>query len=388
MKESITSPYSKLVFRETFRDESSVRKNGGNPTNVTFSNGVGSFNTSKINYNLPLNGTYSVRIKFKPSAFTNNFLFDAQGTNEDGTGFIQLNRTTGIITKSSGTIYINGAKAAGSLLNVSNDLIMTGMSLIQGSGENLTLIGSRYTNNLMYVGDIDLVEIYQGTLTASEVANLYNNTWNTEHSPTNVLLDFDSTQGTIKDRTGKNTLTPTDVSIKKIGQSYSANFNRTTSKIDTGTDMLGTSPKTFIGWIKPYSFGEGATSDSGYIISNGTIEIRQDASLARLRMYCNAGLRSGNSNTLKLNKWTFFAVTLLTDGTTSWYLGNLNTAPSADISGPTATQVAGTTNVIIGNNSGATRTVDGSIPMLKVYEGILSLEDITQIWSSTRGKFI
>jgi hypothetical protein len=50
------------------------------------------------------------------------------------------------------------------------------------------------------------------------------------------------------------------------------------------------------------------------------------------------------------------------------------------------TPVAGTTNVIIGNNSGATRTFDGLIPMLQVFENVLTLEQITQIWSSTRSE--
>jgi hypothetical protein len=60
----------------------------------------------------------------------------------------------------------------------------------------------------------------------------------------------------------------------------------------------------------------------------------------------------------------------------------------------TANQTSGlisgitTTNPLtIGNRSTATDgTFDGNIPMLKIYDGILDLEQISQIWSSTRGK--
>jgi hypothetical protein len=72
-------------------------------------------------------------------------------------------------------------------------------------------------------------------------------------------------------------------------------------------------------------------------------------------------------------------------GVVNFYIGNSTTAPalSGTANQSSGTPVAGTTNVFIGNNTGATRTFNGLIPMLKVYEGILDLPTITQIWSES-----
>jgi hypothetical protein len=52
MKESLAKTDKKLIFKETFADEASVRANGGVPTNVTFNKGKGIFNLGYIKYNL------------------------------------------------------------------------------------------------------------------------------------------------------------------------------------------------------------------------------------------------------------------------------------------------------------------------------------------------
>ena len=44
MKESPSSNYPNLIFREVFRSEQETRKNGGTPTDVDFANGKGTFN--------------------------------------------------------------------------------------------------------------------------------------------------------------------------------------------------------------------------------------------------------------------------------------------------------------------------------------------------------
>ena len=185
MKESIYTPYPKAIFRESFNDEQTTRKNGGVPTDISFANGKGEFNgtSSKVNYNLGLNGTYSVRIRCNPTSFAQYMvLFDIRGSNNDGVGYSQLNITTGAIGSSSGTNYVNGVATSSVVAGVSNEIIITGISLKQGTGANLSLIGSRYADFLEFLGTMDLVEIYQGTLTASEVANLYNDTWNKEQN--------------------------------------------------------------------------------------------------------------------------------------------------------------------------------------------------------------
>jgi len=187
MKESPSSNYPNLIFREVFRSEQETRKNGGTPTDVDFANGKGTFNgtSSKVNYNLGLNGTYSVRVRCNPTSFAaTRYLFDCRGSNDDGAGRIRLASPSGAVTITSGTSYVNGLATTATIVGVDNEVIITGITLTQGTGANLSLIGSEKGNVSEFLGTMDLVEIYSGTLTASEVSNLYNDRWNTELPPT------------------------------------------------------------------------------------------------------------------------------------------------------------------------------------------------------------
>ncbi len=182
-RESTSSPYNKLVKRITFNDEQTVRKGGGTPTDVEFSDGKGDFNgtSSKVNYDLGLNGTYSVRIRCNPTSFAGiMFLLDTRGTDGNGAGYVSLLSPSGNMDKSSGTSYVNGVATTTPSVGVDNEIVITGITLTQGTGANLSVIGARYNNTYEFLGTMDLVEIYAGTLTASEVSNLYNDTWNKE----------------------------------------------------------------------------------------------------------------------------------------------------------------------------------------------------------------
>ena len=265
MKESPSSNYPKLVFRETFRDEQATRKNSGTPTDVTWSEGKGTFNgtSSKVNYNLGLNGTYSVRIRCNPTSFASyRFLFDIRGTNHDGTGYIYLNITTGIVTKSNGTSYVNGEATTTTIAGVDNEIIVTGITLTKGTGANKTLISSAYDDGGIFLGTIDLVEIYQGTLTPSEVENLYNDRWNKEQSfggepQSDVVVNGDMssssgwTEGANWEITGNKAVAnsaTTDLSqagILTLGKKYRviytiSDYTSGTVRVETGSGTAGT----------------------------------------------------------------------------------------------------------------------------------------------------
>jgi hypothetical protein len=173
VKESLQTPYNSCIFRETFNSESSVLRNGGQITDVSFENGVGSFNgtNSKINYNLGLNGTYSVRIIANITNLVagNPCILDCRSSSNTGTGLIFVN--SGVITPTNGTVYVNGVASTTAIAK--SEITITGISLIQGTGANLSLIGLTRGNSNALEGSIDLIEIYKGTLTASEVKNLY-----------------------------------------------------------------------------------------------------------------------------------------------------------------------------------------------------------------------
>jgi len=378
MKEALTSPYNKCIFRETFSD---VRRNGGVPTAVTISNGIGSFNgtSSYIKYNKVLNGVYSVRIKAKNLNPSSSCTYiDFRNSSGTGTGYITGGKL--ILAASSGTVYVNGVASA--IVNAtSSDIVITGMTINCFE----MFLNTRYSLANWLDSDVDLVEIYEGTLTASEVKNLYDNDWNKELISSNLLLDYDSTNGYITDRTGKNTLTATDVSIKKTGNYYSAEFNGVTSKIDTGSDFIGTKAVTICGWIKAYSYGK---ANYGRIVDNGRLFFLVDGSFKSLRFSSNAASEvTSAANSILLRKWYFVVVTRNASGLATFYIGNKTSAPV--VSGEnlnSGAPISGVNNVLIGDNATGLRTFYGNITNVKVYEGILSLEELTQIWSNTRDK--
>jgi len=300
MKEALHSPYPKLVFSETFRDEQAVRKNGGTPTDVSFSNGVGTFNgtSSKANYNLGLNGTYSVRIRCNPTSFAvAQVLFDVRGTNNDGSGYLFTTATTGIASTSSGLVYTKGVIGTNVTLGITNEIVVTGISLAQGTGINKILIGLRFNNMEGCLGTIDLFEIYSGTLTPSEVSNLYNNSWNTELSgmggePKSNLItnsDFDSssswgTTGTFSISNGKlNCISNGSYyiafqnSVMVIGKKYRiiVNCNEWTSgsvRVGNSGDITAIVTSTGI-----FTFDRIAASSTLYIERTGICDLKLDS---------------------------------------------------------------------------------------------------------------
>ena len=69
-RESLRHIDNRIVFKETFDSEFQTRRLGGIPTDVDYSNGVGSFNGEDINingYNILLSSgqSYTARLKLK-----------------------------------------------------------------------------------------------------------------------------------------------------------------------------------------------------------------------------------------------------------------------------------------------------------------------------------
>lgn len=503
-KESTSSNYPNLVKRITFNDEQTLRKGGGEPTDVVFSEGKGTFNgsSSKVNYDLGLNGTYSVRIRCNPTSFAaDRYLFDARGSNTDGVGRILLTNSTGIINHLSGTSYVNGVATTTTVVGVNNEIIISGMTLTEGTGANKTLVGSRSLDITEFLGTIDLVEIYEGTLTPSEVANMANDSWNKEQvfsgapgvdnlknwdftsgwstnggtiidstsfsSPDGVgrgiyildtktvaqkkyrcrvagttttgnmtvrdfnvvgdykilsgtydetfefvavgddfflennsastttittlelqelepeiLIDYQATNGVIQLGDLGETSTITDVEVVKDGK-WSARYNGSTSKIDTGSDVIGTKAITIMGWIKPFSFGENA---QGRMMDNGKFIFAAFGANEQLVLSSN-GATTGESanNSVVLNKKQFVVACRESDGTVTFRIGDTdgNLAISGAEGQDSGTPEAGSTNVIIGNNDAETRTFDGNTSMITVVDGILSDAQITQFYTES-----
>lgn len=174
MRESKYKAEKGLVFRETFNSEQDVRRNGGVLTDVTFENGTGIFNgtSSKIIYDKKINGTVTIRIKFNHNGGgLNKVIADFRNAALTGEGYVQITTLGAILTPTSSTNYVNGVLSNTISNNKDVEMIVAGLSV-----NSLQLyIGSNITPASFIDGNIDLFEIYEGTWSAEEVANAYNN---------------------------------------------------------------------------------------------------------------------------------------------------------------------------------------------------------------------
>lgn len=172
MKESLSSIDNRVIFRETFNSFDDISKNGGTlGVTATISNGqmIVTADTSVITYNQVLNGTFSVRIRTNQN--TQNawrYLLELGAGNAN---YVAINNSNAL-TSNAGTKYVNGVAATAFAYNKNNKIVVAGITFNNLAFTPKIRIGSA---GFPPKGTIDLIEIYQGTLTATEVAELYKN---------------------------------------------------------------------------------------------------------------------------------------------------------------------------------------------------------------------
>jgi len=499
MKESKYALDSRIVFRETFSSEQETRQLGGVPTAVTYSNGIGKFNgiNSRINYNISLNGIYSVRFKLNSfSADVQDYLFDFRNQDALGIGYIRFESSITTLLITSGTAYINGITTT-TVSSATKEIIVSGISI----SSIFSSIGARASAALNYItADIELVEIYKGALTPQEVSNLYNNRAYTPlqlRSGLTEILNIDNRRGTISNKYNKNTtnevitnvidreftndtgywgksnstisngeaqgnasianinkasiltvgkqyivyvevssfvggmglssatavdslnwitkigvnsttftavnvgfifilrnggaitsisikeiipnVIPTDVSVVRQGSIYGMNFNGSNSKIDCGSYDSLVGDKTFIAWIKPRSLGTiGRIFDNGKLIFSVigplTIQLLSDGATA---IYAASSIIKFEVNIL-------CAATRTSTGITNFYINGVLSGTTNQSSG---TPVAGNINLNVGNRTTNDRGFNGIISKPRIINGILTAEEISQLWTSEKSQY-
>lgn len=182
MKEANTNiNNSQRIFAENFTSEYYTRNVlKGVPTAVTYNaDGTGTFNGSaKLYGKKSFSGTISIRVRFKLNSIgVNQALYDNQGSNSDGTGIFYIN-SSNVVSKlgTGGTIYLNGITTSLTVTtNTWFEAVLSGVTVTKGTGTYLSCIGGLASAAINYnlYGILDLVEIYQGTLSASEILNMY-----------------------------------------------------------------------------------------------------------------------------------------------------------------------------------------------------------------------
>ena len=386
MKESLTHIDNRIIFRETFNDEFSVRRNNSVVSTVdssSFINGRCYLDgkTTNIDIKKVIKAGTSLTFRFicKISDVTpssTNYFIDFRKDGTGNTHYLYFNPSGTIANNgfTSVSVYINSIQTSSLLSSHENQWIEVVISAINTYNISIGSLG-RYNLGTTNSGiDFELLEIYKGTLTAEEIKNLYNKRTYVElpdiiDENTYKILDVHSLNGVLIDKMG-NTLTPTDVSIKKIGNVYSPSFNGSTSKIDAGNFDPLTDDITILAWIK-----ESDPSSTRYILDNTKLKIF----IAATRLYVRSdGITNALTATgiIIANKYHFIAIKRTSTGLVTIDV-DLSNKLSSTTSG---TPVAGT-NIIEGF------AINGKIPRLTIYTGILSAEQIAQYYSSTKQLF-
>ena len=507
MKESKNSVDIRCIFRETFDSEDYTRSLGGLPTAVTYQNGVGVFNgtSSYIQYNKPLNGVYSVRIRFTSFTPVNGEKLTDFRQNS-GIGFIQILSDFRIGT-TLGTIYVNGL-ASNQTNTSTKEIIVSGINLLS----SIIVLGSIYSLGLNFLNaSIERLEIYKGTLTASEVKNLFENkaykpmlphgeilepeliinpnfsgNWSSNGEATFVLNNARllSTAGVLSSlncavvlvvgkyykavlniigttsgnwqigaisseyafttpQTGVVTVFFTaiesNLNLKRSGGACDASFSSVSVKEVLSTANLildvncnkGTIRNSLAGsvlngvtvpqlvntnvvpvrdgniwsqrflsngilncgsyhnllgdltiniFFKPRSFG---TSEVGKIIDNSKLKIGLNTTNAVVNCTSDGStVVTSASSVVKLGRWSHLAILRKSDGKVSFYIDEVLSGSADQNSG---TPVAGST-IYVGTTA-SSNYFDGELPIVQVFSGILSIQEISQIRTSMKSKF-
>jgi len=151
-------------------------------------------------------------------------------------------------------------------------------------------------------------------------------------------------------------------------------FTSTGYKLDDGADFIGIGDITVCIYCNPRSIGQIA----GRFIENGKFIFGLTAG----KIFCSSdGSTSPVSAAINYNINSLFSVTRASDGIATMYV---NGAISGTPDQSTGTPVAGSTNVIIGNESAGSRTFDGLMSDVIVVNGILSQSEIAQMHGEIR----
>lgn len=288
--------------------------------------------------------------------------------------------TSGMKIYQDGSLLATSAK--GSLSNSILNDIAVGIGA-RGDGS------PQYHEN--FNGIMDDVRIYNRELSASEVKLLYNLGVATKTAKTisNDSLasglvghwTFDGTKisgayaldSSSNNNTG--TITGATKVAGKIGQAL--NFDGS-NVVTTSSDFIGTGAVTITAWVKPRS---GGGNDYGRIVTNEKTVFGYSPYGAgnRFRILSDGSTEAWSAvGSLPFNQWTFVVATRDSNGVANLYANGVLSGTANQNSG---TPVPGTINVCIGGRSSdALRGWNGSIDDVRIYNRVLTTEEIKRLY--------
>ncbi len=311
----------------------------------------------------------------------------------------------------TGTLYVDGVSQG---THTSSDTF---------SGTDLWSLGQEFdagpVASDLYAGGMDEVRIYNRPLSGTEVLNLYNSglirvgSSNTQRNiVTTGLIGYwtldggEMTTNTAYDRSSSgNTLSLLNGPTKTVGKlGQSVNLDAVDDELyctdancggTTGGKMdMGTRDWTAMAWIKPENGGTNCNIRGTVVGKIGDDEIGWYLGIGGQYVCAEIRGASNISSTLDgsqvpLNEWSHIAVVFDRDGNMTRYLNGVQTGTQDNISANNGSSVDHPHNFCLGGRDGAggctERLYDGSIDEVRVYERVLTLAEIKQIYDAGVG---
>jgi len=386
-----------LVFRETFSSESECINNGGDPTDVTFDNGIGSFNgsSSVINYSPQILNDFTVRARVKFNAISGDveYIVSTNGA-ISGTYLLAVNNTNfyfnigGLETQPHG-LTLNNTDYYEFIITRSGDEIFyyadgvyIGADTGVGTASTTFMTLGKKPNFASYFnGDMELVELYNYKLSDEEVANLYNNSRFIKPTGSS-LLEITAENGVIEDRIG-NSFTNTDVEVVRDGEIFAHAYNGSSSSLASAATIP---PENFTIclWVKFNSLD--ITANTTLITAGATrFYLRQNsATTARVQYYDGTtNLVISLTNTISLEWFLYTVVFNTVTKTLSLYKDSVLLGQSSNLSfvNPAAS------SYYIGSYTTGTFNLNGKIGEVIINDTLWSAEQISRYYSSTKHKY-
>lgn len=401
MKESLSSVDNRVVFRQTFNSFESISDKNGTAVSVSINNGVATFDgtNSYISYAPNASGVVSVRIKFKSlTPVTNRYIFD----NKSNTFWCYFPSTTSF-NSISGTRYVNGI-LTNTVGTDTKEIIVAGITKLSTSNNTGFQLMCDYVNGSRATGQIELVEIYNGTLTAIEVSELYKGTlYKAPNLDAYTVLDIDPNRGNFEDKKG-HTVTNTAVSLVRSSRCLLGSYNGTTSNLSiaSANDLSFTagggidlpfSIEFYLNWLKT-PIGVGNTSvtlfSKGVAYSSYIIELSKYNGIS-IRL-CNNG-----SNLIGVCRIDFLDMSkknnhiVITYNSSKLYTGlkiyiNGIYSNNLNVSGGVYTGLAANSNPLTIMKE-STLFATGLLGKTKFYSKELSQTEITRLYNSQKGLY-
>jgi hypothetical protein len=157
-------------------------------------------------------------------------------------------------------------------------------------------------------------------------------------------------------------------------------FNGTTDLVNCGAEFIGASACSIAAWAYLDSYGEGVGSNySGRVIDNGKLLFYVFSPNTNIQFSSDGGttLALGGTGGVAIGSWYYITATRTAAGVANLYVNGVLSGTANQSSG---TPTAGSNNVVIGNNLATTRSFDGRIDGVSIYNRVLSAAEVAQLY--------